>query len=547
MQIRTNDRIVTYANNLKTFIKDNNLKEKFKEGLIDGKSYLSKQRETVRKSIYSTVETLINETRSGQAKIDSIDIIIARLQKLPLNRTIVALSTPPWTESFQNYEYLRLGTYIGICLLLLTVYVIFVIATVLAWVKGPSDVGEKQSCDAEAASSCLVLAVGLGIVLFSTFMIVITAIFLFGGIAYTEVCRFTQPSLADIDDTPLGRVLDATVSARFLNGTSFDNTSVTQAIRHCKNNSGIYTAMQLESQFHLEQYLSVKNRMEMAGKIFNKIDNATSPIVRDHKIFPTHLINLIEAIEEYNISGSGLDLPDHDSLKAQLNEDQIALKKIYGLLNPDDQVTDTLKKLHRRQFPILISRFNHIEKNITALKEDFEGISAYARKLLQIVKVKDSEIQAGLKENIGMHTMAKMMEIYKYYKTYLNPMKNFIFKDMGKCQLLYASIDQFVNFACTNTIHAFNAYWAAVGVVLLLLLPSFGAAASLVVLFRRTGKGLGFYHENANLVHDYETLHDDTHRWKDTAKRIVSSKDYSQHTPPKVPLLSSNDCKTTIC
>ncbi|CAD5125614.1 DgyrCDS13817 [Dimorphilus gyrociliatus] len=541
LQLRVDETLRKYSNNISSYIDKNDIRIEFDSALERAQEFLLEQQEVVRRSIYSTIETIINETKSGQAKIDSIDAIISRLQKLPLNRTIVALSTPPWTESFQNYEYLRLGTYIGICLLLLTVYAIFVIATILAWVRGPGEVGEKQSCDAEAASSCLVLAVGLGIVLFSTFMIVITAIFLFGGVAYTEVCRFTQPSLADIEGTPLGRVLDATVNARFLNGTSFSNTSIIEAIKYCKNNSGIYTAMQLESQFHLEQYLNVKNRVDMAAKIFDKIENATSPIIENYKTLPLELDNIIKDLGNGDFLQTNLQLNGYEEIKIKLDQDQIALKKIYGVLNPDGQVTDTLKKLHRRQFPQLINGLNDIYNNISSLKEDFLNVTKLSQELYKNLALKKAYIQKDYKMEIGSFTMNKMVAIYKYYKIYLDPMKNFIFKDMGKCKLLYTSLDQFVNFACTNTIHAFNAYWAAVGVVLLLLLPSFGAAASLVVLFRRTGK--------RGSLHDYKNLKNDTYRWGDIAKALGSEHKYYQEnsTPPKVPLIQKDNLKTTIC
>ncbi|CAD5123836.1 unnamed protein product [Dimorphilus gyrociliatus] len=472
--------------------------------------------------VFKSHKQLIQEADIGAEKIELIDEMISRLRDLPLNRTLVAISTKPMSDNIQHYEFFRFGLSLGLCLLINIILIIYAVALILPCLYGPKH-PRKMHASAEVASSFLVLGTGLGIVAFSISLGMVVFLFLFGGITYTEVCRYAQPSISDIGRTPLGNVINAVVNERLLKGTPVYNISVTDVLSNCQSNVSIYEALNLESALHLRDYFNDGDRIDQIGSLYSDLGKAIKPL-ENHSIYPSkHQFEEFESSLKKFSKGKRYikrmkDWTEgwHTCFKTLYKHNEI--KTVRNLYKRDiKNMKSIVSNLNNVQYKKILRESRNVSDLISSVSDLFQA---------RIEEIKTFQDRMAVDGIYKIHNMAKLI-------IPLQSLKHLIFHDMGRCGHLYSSLEELFTFGCTDILQALNAFWVAMGIAVMLLLLSFSATTSLVVLNRRKGKSSQCYKELNNVSDSPRKSAANKLQWRNEKKSLKTVKtDLLLLTPP---------------
>lgn len=440
-------------------------------------------------SAFLAYDRILDEVDGGIRKVETIDEMVAKLRSLPLNRTIAAITSRPWSDTILQYEYMRFGISLGICLLIKTVLIIFFLSVFIPCFcirKGR----EKKFISAEIASTFLVLGTGLGILAFSFSLGLIIVLFLSGGVTYSEFCRYTQPSISNLKNTPLGNVIDAVVNERILKGTPVYGIAVTDALYNCPKNISLYKALNLESVLHSQEYFNDGNQIHRVGLLFEELGKGIIPI-NISRIYPNRhqyqdLINKLKHVKHSEATVKNLTNWLHDARvclktarrKSEKNDQFLLYIVIKKYLDPVRKFLEPFK-----------NEFSNLTKDLTLLSKTVEDIRIDLEKQVKAI--------GNFKQTMVHDPLMNFLNLMKL-KFRMDAVKHLIFEEMGKCSEMHESADELVRYGCNEIVQALNAFWVALGISLLLLLLSFAGTTSLVVLNRRKGKNSQCYKELNN-------------------------------------------------
>lgn len=465
---------------------------------------------------FQAYDRIIEEVDEGIKKVLLVDQMVLRLRNLPLNRTISMISNRPWSDIILQYEYMRFGTSLGTCLLLIAILIIFFLSVFIPCLC-MRKTRKQKFISAEIAGSCLVLGTGLGIFTFSLSLGLIIVLFLSGGVTYSEVCRYTQPSISNLKNTPLGNVIDAVINERILKGTPVYGIAVTDALHNCKKNVSIYEALNIESVLHLNDYFNDGNQIHRIGNLYEELGKGIIPLDIS-RIYPARhkSKNFIETLGQLQ-GGEKLIW----NFGNWLHKSRVCLKTAY-----ESEKDDELKLVIRRKIDYMRNSLPRSEfKNLT------KDLSVVSKVIEDMNNDLDNQVEAisNFEKTMAHIPIKKFYELAKL-KFPMNAIKKLIFSEMGRCGILYSSINELVEYGCTEIVQVLNAFWVALGISLLLLLLSFAATTSLVVLNRRKGKNSQCYKE-LNNPPDSPIAPNRINRRTDKKSKLTKSSDMLLLTP----------------
>ncbi|XP_062605861.1 prominin-1-like, partial [Saccostrea cucullata] len=124
-------------------------------------------------------------------------------------------------------------------------------------------------CNRGTGSNFLVSGVVWTYLLYWLVMYIVLILFLIGGPLYTNVCRNLNQGVEHVQDfEPILKDVGVDVK-KMLNYSSSSNFSIGNALKNCKNDMGLYSAIALQDKFDLDSVLDVNNVMDEIDKFMN--------------------------------------------------------------------------------------------------------------------------------------------------------------------------------------------------------------------------------------------------------------------------------------
>ncbi|ESP03882.1 hypothetical protein LOTGIDRAFT_156479 [Lottia gigantea] len=394
-------------------------------------------------------------------------------------------------ESEQS-EISKYGNYVwyaglGIsCLLLLIV--LFYYLGVLFGMCGERPGRGAACCNTGVGGNFLMAGVAFSFVFSWILMIICLILFLAGGFAYTEACRyFVTHEPADLQpfENLVFQNLDFTKN---LFNDSNAKFSIVQTLKNCEENQAIYTALQLDSFLNINNYLNISS-------LYKQIDNIAKSNVDFNNI--TILIpELRQQIEEFG--NAGLDKIDYDSFEAEINKNLTAIDLIELAKKLENKAASETGQF-KQQLEEFAAKLRRMDKElVTPMKKDVTNLKGNLTHLKENsnVKPETEALVKGLESAEKKFNSEGVTEVNTMLSEVVNNIKNtlgnkttdiktMIKKDAGKCRPVYDSIYLMTDAFCVVVLYPMNGFWFSMGWCLFFFIPSIIFAVKLSTLYHR--------------------------------------------------------------
>ncbi|KAK7507835.1 hypothetical protein BaRGS_00000800, partial [Batillaria attramentaria] len=410
----------------------------------------------------SSVNTKIDEASS------SIDSVRAEIDK---GADSVRDSLKPVIDGMQSTsaklegaqpdisKYSKYGWYGGLavsCLLLLVVVVYYL--GVLFGLCGERPGLGAQCCNTGTGANFLMAGVGFTFIFAWLIMLVCVILFVVGGPAYTEVCRYFDdhsPQELKPFETALLKASDLTKD--IYNGKDVD-LSITGILDDCFHDKPIYGVMKLDNMVNLTAITD----LEPLEVKLDELKNAGLNIP-DIQIVSAQLNQTVE-----NFANSGLVTLNFTPYYTEVNK-----KLTVGDLT---QMSDNLKS---------IALHTSLNQSLTYLDGQRLGLKSKVNALLEGLQQSENNFNdqknglvTGQLETVVNRVIAQAQGI-------VNDILNTVRNDLGKCRPIYDGFYAATDAGCVVVLDPLNGFWFSVGWCLFFFIPSLIFAVKLAGLYRR--------------------------------------------------------------
>ena len=382
----------------------------------------------------------------------------------------------------------------SVCLFFFLIFLLVVCLLVGALVVGtcckralPKSSQESQPrCTRTLASKRLRTALIL-IALFSWLsMATISVLFLVGGIAHNDVCRYMTNPESYPDDV---RTLDD-ISMQWFNL----NISVFDTVASCRKNHTFYAALnvaQFGQEYNVTEVLNLHN-YDIPQSLY-ELTNITynvSFVVLNHELETT-----LESIHD------AFDLMDFDAYYRALS-DNVTTVDLIELQLFMQQTAHALEAVDEQQLADVFSFYEEWIYNMYVNSvEPMENASSYANTSLNIIE--DYTLSLDIPEFLMNITVSQELVtsdalstimtdiatgLHVEFLAFTTSCNEFVNEDCGQCALVYDAYTESSDAFCVTFLYPFNTYWSLVGLLLIFLILVIPANFKLIDLYNKTDK-----------------------------------------------------------
>ena len=411
----------------------------------------------------------INETID---KIGDLDVSKARRD---INQTITKK-----VDDIGYYAYISLNAISSIALLIVT---LFFLALMFGCCGDRA--GENATfCNRGNGASTLVLAMVTFFVLSWILMISTTAMFLGGGLSYTEVCRkfIFQESQDDLV------VLDNIVTSYF----NISGASARTIMTNCDRNMPFYQAFEVEKHY---PELNISKALDLSVFDFDGTleellseNYAIGNVTMLNNATETHLITMEDAVQIIDI-----ELYTNMAQQSITNYNLRNISQLFDKYADDLESTDpTISNLFRTYRQQLDAIHNVEIANMTQRMDEISqmmgSIQTYDSSLNLSVFIPEMEsAQNAITSEEIMNAVNVTVNVIFDELTFLASSIEFaVFNMIGRCYSVYNAISVSISSVCISFLYPFNAFWFSMGWSLFFFTLSIPVALSLVTQYRKS-------------------------------------------------------------
>ncbi|PKK31127.1 prominin 1, transcript variant X2 [Columba livia] len=456
-----------------------------------------------------TPDLVVNQTRNILSDIknvlDSIGSNITTftktlpVQKILADLTVYLTQSEAYVQDYfpivEQYDFYRwLGCLILCCMLVLILvfYYLGLLCGTCGYDKHASPT--TRGCISNTGGNFLMAGVGFSFLFSWVLMIVVVLTFVTGGNVEKLVCEpFEDKTLFKILDTPY---LLNQHWKNYLSGILFKNPDINltfeKVYSDCKENKGIYTSLQLEHLFNINEFLNISMYTEDVALKIEHIQINLSKIILLDEIGKENLLNFsssgIEGINfaaylaEINKSVTKVDLLSFaNDLEARA--DQLPKGALENALKGH---ANSIRMIHNQQVVPLEQAMSTLNQSIRLLKRTSSELTVKVKNVISSVNTAQLLINNNASLVIVQETKKYMDTIVGYFEQYIEWVKESIAMEVAACKPIANVIDTAVDiFLCSYVTDSVNTFWFGLGGSSIFLIPAIIFAVKLSKYYRR--------------------------------------------------------------
>ncbi|XP_058861797.1 prominin-1-A-like isoform X16 [Acipenser ruthenus] len=361
----------------------------------------------------------------------------------------------------------------------------------------------------------LMAGVGFSFLFSWVLMLIVMIAFVVGGNVEKLVCEpFGNRALFRVLDTPY---LINPYWKNFLPGFLYQNPEIDLTFEklysNCKENKGIYTALQLDNIFNISNYLDTSIYTKDVVDVFEFVNvNLSDMVLLDAKAKQ----NLL------NFTNTGIVSINYDAYLAEINKG-VTKVDLLSFANNLEAQADKLPKgalenalkghassirfIHGQQVVPLeqamaakkyVKARSTLNQSIRFLQRTTSDLPNKVNNVISAIDAAQNLITNNASLIITLETKKYMEVMIGYFKQYLNWVKNSMMMEVAACKPVANIVDTVEIVTCSFVVDSLNTFWFGLGCCTVFLIPSIIISVKLAKFFRRM---------------DSEDVYDDLENW----------------------------------
>ncbi|XP_068133953.1 prominin-1 isoform X4 [Hyperolius riggenbachi] len=457
----------------------------------------------------NTPEMVHNQTKHIEEDVknilDSIGVNITSFSKtIPMlhvvsNLSLYLMQSEMYVREYypvvEQYDFYRwLGSLVLCCMV--TLIIVFYFLGLLCGACGYDQHASPttRGCVSNTGGNFLMAGVGFSFLFSWVLMLIVIVTFLAGGNIEKLVCEpFKDKALFKVLDTPY---LLNSQWKNYLSGVLYQNANVNltfeKVYSDCKDNKGIFTALQIENLFNLNEFLNISMYVD---EISDRIDTMN-----------VNLKNIVLLDERgkqnlFDFSSTGIDTIDFDAFleevgKSSTKVDLLAFaNELEGnadhlpkgaLGNALKGHANSIRMIHIQQVVPMEQAMSVFTQSIKLLERTSFDIEGKVHDVITAIDAAQSLINNNASSIIKQESKKFMDTIINYFVQYVQWVKDSIALDVAGCKPIANVVDTAVDvFLCSYIIDSVNSFWFGLGGSTIFLIPAIIFAVKLAKYYRR--------------------------------------------------------------
>ncbi|XP_041444028.1 prominin-1-A isoform X2 [Xenopus laevis] len=357
-----------------------------------------------------------------------------------------------------------------------------------------------RGCITNTGGNFLMAGVGFSFIFSWILMLIVVVTFLAGGNVQKLVCEpFQERSLFKVLDTPY---LINSQWKNYLSGILYQNPNMNltfeKVYSDCKENKGIFTALQIDNLLNLNEFLNINMYIDDISAKIETLNLDLSTIV------------LLDEKGKRNLedfSSTGLDEIDFDAFLSEVAKSNTKVD-LLAFANELEENADLLPKgalgnalkghansirtIHIQQVVPLEQSMKYVKARITLnqsiklLQRTSFDIEGKVLDVITAVEAAQNLINNNASLIIKQESKKLMDEVIGYFIQYVQWVKDSIAFDVAGCKPIANVVDTAVDvFLCSYIVDSVNSFWFGLGGATVLLIPAIIFAIRLAKFYRR--------------------------------------------------------------
>ncbi|XP_051784222.1 prominin-1-A-like isoform X5 [Erpetoichthys calabaricus] len=446
------------------------------------------------KSIIAGVKTMLDSIGANITALTKQYHIQNLLDNLALNLSYSQSYVQDYFALIDQYDFYRwLGCLVMCCLvaLILAFNFLGILCGYCGYDKHASPT--TRGCISNTGGNLLMAGAGFSFIFSWLLMSIVVITFTIGGNFEKLVCEpFHNKALFKVIDTPY---LINPVWKNFLPGFLYQDPEINLTFEslysECKQNNGVYGALQLEHIFNVSKFLNTsiytKNVLDMLGNINVNM----SAVILLEDAGRQNLINFTQTgigsinypayLAEINKGITKVDLLSFaNDLEAQA--DQLAKGALENALKGH---ASNIRSIHSQQVIPMEQAMRTLSQNIQFLQRTASDLPTKVNDVLSSIAAAQYLVSQNATYVIIQETENYMDVIVSYFIQYLNWVKNSLSFEVATCKPIANVVDTADIFICNFVVDSLNTFWFGLGCSTVFLIPSIVISVKLAKFYRR--------------------------------------------------------------
>ncbi|KAM4809676.1 prominin-1 isoform 3-T4 [Rhinophrynus dorsalis] len=395
----------------------------------------------------------------------------------------------------EQYDFYRWLSSLALCCML----VLIVIFYYLGLLCGSCGYDQHASpttrgCISNTGGNFLMAGVGFSFIFSWVLMFIVIITFLVGGNVEKLVCEpFQEKSLFKVLDTPY---LLNSQWKNYLSGVLFQNANVNltfeKVYSDCKENKGIFTALQIDNLFNLNEFLNISMYIDdISDKIEMMNLNLSNIVLLDGKGRQN-----LEAFNATGIEEIDFDVFLSEVAKSTTKVDLLSFaNELEGnadmlpkgaLANALKGHANSIRTIHSQQVVPLEKSMSILNDSIKVLQRTSLDIEGKIMDVIMSIDAAQTLINNNASYVLKQEARKFMDTVLGYFVHYVQWVKDSVALDVAGCKPIANVIDTAVDvFLCSYIVDSVNSFWFGLGGATMLLIPAIIFAVKLSKFYRR--------------------------------------------------------------
>ncbi|XP_055033547.2 prominin-1-A isoform X12 [Misgurnus anguillicaudatus] len=350
-----------------------------------------------------------------------------------------------------------------------------------------------RGCVSNTGGNLLMAGVGFSFMFSWVLMGVITALFLAGGNLEKLVCEpFQTRQLFKVLDTPY---LIQSSMKNFIPGYLFNDPNMDLTVdslySNCKDNRGIYKALNLEKIFNISAFFNTSIYSKDVSRKFEEMKVDLRGIVLLETEGKQNLINFTETdinkikfaayLEELKKGVTSIDLLSFAG-ELDTQADQLVKGTLQTALKGH---ANTVRQIYNQQVIPLEKSMSTLNQSIRFLERTASDLPVRVTEVLAAVDAAQFLISRNATLVVNQETEKYKQTIIGYFKQYMDWIRTSLSMEVATCKPFSNIVDTVEILGCSFLLDSMNTFWFGLGCSTLFLLPSIILSVKLAKFYRR--------------------------------------------------------------
>ncbi|TRY95188.1 hypothetical protein DNTS_032482 [Danionella cerebrum] len=368
-----------------------------------------------------------------------------------------------------------------------------------------------RGCLSNTGGNLLMASVGFSFIFSWALMAIVVTTFIVGGNIEKLVCEpLANRQIFKIIDTPY---MVHPAKKNFLPGMLFQDPNIDLTIgsmySDCHENSGLYSALQLETKFNFNTFLNATVFNPEIAKMFDNVNVDLEGILLLEQEGKDNLIDFANTglgdfdfetyLTEVNKGVTVVDLLSYaNELDAQA--DQLPRGALENALKGH---ASSIRQIHKEQVVPMDQAMSNLSQSIKLLEKTSRDLPVKVTNVLNAIEAAEYLISNNASHVVKQEADKFVKTIMGYFSQYTEWVKHSLTTEVAQCKPISNIVDSLEIVACSFIVDSVNTFWFGLGGCCVLLIPNIIMSVKLAKFYRRM--------DTEDVFDDYPSY--DTMRW----------------------------------